>query len=62
MGRFLLDCCCAYHVESHDILEGDLAGAMTLHEDLVDEFRAATSRHTKHEWLLGGWIERLDTA
>lgn len=26
----------AYHVESDDILEGYLAGAVTLNEDLVD--------------------------
>lgn len=35
---------------------------MTLHEDLVDELRAATSRQTKHEWLLGRRVERLDAA
>jgi hypothetical protein len=52
----------SYHVESHDILERDLPGAMTLHEDLVDEFRAAASGKTKHKGLLSGRLERLDAA
>lgn len=52
----------AYHVESHNILEGDLAGAVTLHEDLVDEFRAAASWQTEDEGLLRCWLESLDAA
>jgi hypothetical protein len=47
----------SYHVESHDILERNFASAMTLHEDLVDKFRAAASRQTKHKGLLSGRLE-----
>lgn len=34
----------SYHVECHDILEGDLAGSVALHEDLVDDLGTATGR------------------
>jgi hypothetical protein len=54
--------CGAYHVEGHDILEGDLAGAVTLDEDLVDELRAAASWQTEDERVLRGWLECLDAA
>ena len=52
----------SYHVEGHDILERDLAGAVALHEDLVDELRAAAGWQTEDEWLLRGGLESLDAA
>ena len=52
----------AYHVESDDIFEGDLARAVPLHEDLVDDFWRASGRKTDHEGLVLCRFEALDSA
>jgi hypothetical protein len=51
-----------YHVEGYDILERDLAGAVALHEDLVDYLGAAAGRKTQDEGIRFGGIESLDAA
>lgn len=52
----------AYHVESHDILEGDLAGPVALDKNLIDDLGTAASRKTQDERIGFGWVESLDTA
>ncbi len=51
-----------YHVEGHDILEGDLARAVALDQDLVDDLGAGAGGQTQHEGLGLGGLERLDAA
>lgn len=66
VGWFALLCGCgwcgAYHVEGHDIFERDLAGAVTLDEDLVDEFWATAGWQAEDEWVFWGWLECVDAA
>jgi hypothetical protein len=49
-----------YHVEGHDILERDLAGAVALDEDFVDDLRAAPGGQAQDKGLSLGWLESLD--
>lgn len=51
-----------YHVEGDDILERDLAGAVALHEDLVDDLGAAAGRKAQDEGVSFGRVESLDAA
>ena len=51
-----------YHVECHDILERDVAGAVAADEGLVDNFRAAAGGKTQNEGIRLGGLESLDAA
>jgi hypothetical protein len=51
-----------YHVESDDMLEGDLASLETLDQDAVDDFRAATSRQAQNKWLVCSGPESFNPA
>lgn len=46
-----------YHIEGHDIFEGNLASAETLDQNLVDDFRTATSGKTQDKRLTLSWLE-----
>ena len=50
-----------YHIESHDISERNGTGSVALHEDFVDDFRAAAGRKSEHEGSILGWLEFVDT-
>lgn len=50
----------SYHVEGDDILEGNLAGAMTLNQNLVDDLGTTSSGQTQNEGLVLSWVEFLD--
>lgn len=52
----------AYHIEGNDILEGDLAGAVALDEDLVNDLGTTSRGQTQDKRLLLSRIERLDAA
>jgi hypothetical protein len=52
----------SYHVESHDILEGDVSSLESLDQVLVDYHRAATCWQSQDEGSLRGWSEVIDAA
>lgn len=49
-----------YHIEGDNILEGNLAGAMTLDQNPVDDLRAASCGQTQDKGLVLRWVEFLD--
>ena len=49
-----------YHVEGHDILERDLARAVALDQDLVDDLGTGAGWQAQDEGLGLGGLESLD--